>query len=227
MDPTRIDAEQLIPRYLAGQLSTAESRDLEAYWTQHPEIVKELEYTLRLKEGLAILRSRGELEPLLRRRSSPRWLMGAAAALLLLSVGFWGWRRPPLHAPAMAASRFELVGGDRDVLPVGGHYVLARDRGAAAAVSVQLPHERNVIELQVLPSDFAAGRPYWIDLARVDASGRRTVLRALDDVPAAEDRYVTVFVDSARLIPGRYELSLGAEPRVPGGGSDQFSLQMK
>ena len=58
MDRLQIDAEHVIARYLAGQLSAAEENGFEEYAAGHPEIFREIESTLRMKEGLAVLRDR-------------------------------------------------------------------------------------------------------------------------------------------------------------------------
>ncbi len=56
MDRKQIEDEHIVARYLADQLSPAEAEAFEAYYTQHPSMVREIEYALRLKEGLATLR---------------------------------------------------------------------------------------------------------------------------------------------------------------------------
>ena len=89
MDRHTIDQQHIIARYLAGQLSTAESAAFEAHYTSHPEVVREIERTLRLKEGLAVLRDRGELDALLQQRNYWRPAMGLAAGIAVLVIGVW------------------------------------------------------------------------------------------------------------------------------------------
>ena len=48
MDRLQIDAEHVIARYLAGQLSRAEEDGFEDYAASHPEIFREVESTLRM-----------------------------------------------------------------------------------------------------------------------------------------------------------------------------------
>src|ERR1700722_4712654 len=55
MDTPRIDAEHMVARYLAGQLSAADEVSFDRYAADHPEILRDIESTLRLKEGLAVL----------------------------------------------------------------------------------------------------------------------------------------------------------------------------
>ncbi len=50
MDRKQIDDEHIVARYLADQLTPAEAEAFEAYYTQHPRMVREIEYALRLKE---------------------------------------------------------------------------------------------------------------------------------------------------------------------------------
>src|SRR5262245_54003562 len=95
-----IDADPLardhsVARYLAGQMDEAEVAEFEAQYAQDPEVVRDIERTLRLKEGLAELKERGELELLLRSRAASRWYsrpavgLAAAAAISALAVGVW------------------------------------------------------------------------------------------------------------------------------------------
>src|SRR4051812_47740139 len=94
MERQRIDDEHLIARYLAGQLTARDAEDFEAHYAQDPDTVREIERVLRLKEGLAILRERGELDELLRARPAyQRWqpALGLAAGLLVVIVGLWFW----------------------------------------------------------------------------------------------------------------------------------------
>src|SRR6476659_833752 len=102
MDRHTIDQQHIIARYLAGQLTDAESAAFEAHYTEHPEVVRDIEHTLRLKEGLAVLRDRGELDGLLYRRNYWRPAMGLAAGIAVLVVGVWLWIGQTTVAPIVA-----------------------------------------------------------------------------------------------------------------------------
>lgn len=53
MDRTYIDSEQVVDRYLSGDLTVKEARAFEQYCREHPEFLKELPIPVRLKARLA------------------------------------------------------------------------------------------------------------------------------------------------------------------------------
>jgi hypothetical protein len=64
MDVKHIDDHHLIERYLAEDLSASECEAFEAYYREHPEIVREMEAVARFKAGLNDLHRVGELDRL-------------------------------------------------------------------------------------------------------------------------------------------------------------------
>src|SRR5512138_3501948 len=100
MDRKQIEAEHIVARYLADQLSPAQAEEFEAYYTQHPSMVREIEHALRLKEGLATLRDRGQLDALLKARRW-RWALplSIAAAVAGAALGTWTWFGSPSAGP--------------------------------------------------------------------------------------------------------------------------------
>ena len=105
MDRNQIEAEHIVARYLADQLSPAEAEAFESYYTQHPSMVREIEYELRLKEGLATLRDRGQLDALLKARRW-RWALplSIAAAVAGAALGTWTWYGSSDAAPIAAGT---------------------------------------------------------------------------------------------------------------------------
>ena len=120
MDRKQIEDEHIVARYLADQLSPAEVLEFEAYYTQHPTMVREIEYALRLKEGLATLRDRKELDALMKARRA-RWAMplSIAAAIAVAIIGGWTWYGSPQPAP-VAATLEALMAETSTPLPIGG-----------------------------------------------------------------------------------------------------------
>jgi hypothetical protein len=229
MDRSRIDAEHMVARYLAGQLSVADEASFEGYAANHPEIFREVESTLRLKEGLAMLRDRGELQILLLQR---RWRAPVAAAaavvLLLVTVGIWAWRHGPTRPPVLAGSAAEFAGDSHRPLRIAATYGLIRSRGEGSAVEITLPVERAAIQIRVLPSEFAEHGGYRASLESVGATGGTALVAQIDGLAAADDRFVTLYLDSARLTAGDYELTLvRADEHLPAAEADRFSLRVK
>src|SRR5215813_9902512 len=103
MDRKQIESEHIVARYLADQLSPDEAEAFEAYYTQHPSMVREIEYALRLKEGLATLRDRQQLDALMKARRG-RWALplSIAAAVAGAALGMWTWYSGPTATPVAA-----------------------------------------------------------------------------------------------------------------------------
>src|SRR5581483_3414344 len=151
MDRHTIDDEHIIARYLAGQLGAAESAEFEAHYAKNPETVRDIERTLRLKEGLAVLEESGELDALLHRRTYWRPAMGLAAGIAVLVVGVWLWMGQTNVAP-IVATMTALTDTHGKPLHVASTHMLVRTRGPATVVDIPLPPERSAIELQMIPS---------------------------------------------------------------------------
>lgn len=64
MGCNRIEADHVVERYLAGQLSPSGVHDFEEHYVKQTGAVRLIEQVLRLKEGLAALRESGELDQL-------------------------------------------------------------------------------------------------------------------------------------------------------------------
>jgi len=209
MDRRQIDSEHIVARYLADQLSPAEAEAFEAYYIQHPSMVREIEYALRLKEGLATLRDRRELDTLVQARHT-RWgtTLSIAAVLVAALIGGWTWygarSSPAVLAPTMEA----LVAESKLALPLGGKYLLVRTRSAQpAALQIPVPDTRSALELQMLPSAGAEGAPYTLTLSRLE-DGKNTTIDEAAGLTVGPDGLVTTWVDSGALEPGNHTLTL-------------------
>src|SRR5262245_19899609 len=91
MDRQRVDDDHLVARYLAGQLDDATAVDFERHYLNHPDVVKDIERTLRLREGLALLQERGELAKLVQGKRTWGIPASLAAGLVMMLVGLWLW----------------------------------------------------------------------------------------------------------------------------------------
>lgn len=201
MDRKYIDEHHIVARYLADQLSDAEREAFEAYYLEHPEMVREMEATARFKEGLASLADRGELSQLISGRPARRpgrWLaLAAAAAVVAVGVTYLVNTTAPRST---MVARMEALN-----LPVGITVRVERTRGLAD-VEFDLPAAGTAVALQIAP-DFNASPPmYRVSLARETDDGSRPQAE-LDHV-AADDGIVTVYLDRSTLDRGVYRLSL-------------------
>jgi hypothetical protein len=228
MDRSRIDAEHMVARYLAGQLSAADELFFEGYAADHPEIFREVESTLRLKEGLAVLHDRGELKTLLRQGNRrAQFAAAAAAVLVLVTLGIWAWWHGPTRPLILAGSPAEFATDPARRLPIGDTFTLIRSRGQDAAIDLSLPTKRSAIRIRVLPSVFVERGQYRARLERVEPERGAAVVGEIGGLMVGEDRFVTLYLDSAQLAPGEYAITLagaGSEARAE---ADRFTVRMK
>jgi len=229
LNSTPVDIEELLARYLAGRLTASESDAFEAYVSEHPQICKDLEQTFKLKVGLARLRERGELEALLHRRDTRRWVPYATAAAVLLAIltsALWFERRNATPAvlflsPSAVAARHHAAA------PILGSYVLVRSRGSTDVTDVPLPGTTGSVELRILPSEVSPGSRYSVEVKRFDGDDAKHRSR-VEGAAAGADGYIKVYLDGSELTAGEYEVSL----RPAAGGdvhadTDRFVIRMQ
>src|SRR5215471_9164838 len=133
MDSTQRETEDLVASYLAGRLPGGRTEEFEQYISQHAAARRQMEETLKFKEGLARLRDQGELDSLLRAPpAARRWIPYAAAAavaMLAVSTALWLGVRGAGPGP-LARSPAEFATRRHPAPAILGSYVLARTRGA-------------------------------------------------------------------------------------------------
>lgn len=210
MDRQYIDDNHIVARYLADQLAEPEREAFEAYYLEHPEMLQEIEAAARFKAGLAQLQDSGELAALL----SPtpwyaRWRYLAVAAVAILGIGVAFFTQAP--TPPVMVANLSSLGGPTTI--ASSHSVLRR-RGSPFDAEVTLPRAGAAIELRVLPEFTAAHSRYRISLARLDSDDVKNQLAQVDDVPAADDGMVPIYLDASRIEPGDYEVAISSDEPV-------------
>lgn len=228
MDRKQIEDEHIVARYLADQLSAEEADAFEAYYTQHPGMVREIEYTLRLKEGLATLRDRQELDSLMKARRW-RWALplSIAAAIAGAALGTWTWYGSPGSAPVAAGSLEALLERSGPAtLPLGGKYMLVRVRSAETApLQIPLPAQESALELQVLPTGGAAAAPYRLVL--LPTEGKPKPLAEVTGLVPGPDGLVAAWLDSARIQRGQYTVELISEAGASAAPAERFVIELE
>ena len=231
MTVTNINANEptLASRYLAGQLSDTERAAFEEQMRESPAVMRELEATARLKVGLARLRERGELDELL--APSPwhqhRFALATAAALATIVVGAMLVRFNPVHAdhPILAASIASLVDTRGSILPVTGTFAVFRKRAENYDATIEAA-AAGAVELRVLPETAAETRRYRVSLGRMIDDRSIEPVATLAGLAPAADGFVTLFVDRAKLPPGRYRLDVAPEGTGDGVVADSFLIRI-
>lgn len=208
MDRQYIDDHHIVARYLADQLSEPERAGFEAYFLEHPEIVREIEAAARFKAALAQLRDGGELTPLL--KPAPwygKWhYLAIAVAMVIVVMGVTFFIRASAP-PAMVADVTSLGGAAQ----VANSYSVLRRRGGPFDAEVTLPATGRAIALRVLPEFISADSRYRVYLSRIDMNDQKEQIAQLDDLPADDDSMVNIYLNAARIEPGDYEVALSDE----------------
>jgi hypothetical protein len=160
--------------YLADRLPAAERQAFEGQLERTPQLVAELELALRLREGLARLSERGQLESLVSGRQRHRWpwiATAVAATIAGLAVSFWAWQARPI--PTLSASLVRYGVASRDAGIIAARFTFRAMRGAAPAPLLDLPGS-GAIELMVAPSSADSGARYALALERIAGDGSRS-----------------------------------------------------
>jgi len=218
MDRRYIDSNHLVARYLAEQLAEDEREAFEAYYVEHPEMVRELEATARFKAGLAKLQASGELDRLM--KPTPRFGRGyqlLAAGILIAAIGL-SLVFSLTNAPrtVLTASANELTTKFGSSLPRGRTYTIMRLRGAQADAEIVLPASPRAIELRLTPDEGAEALRYDVTLSKLVAGQAPQEVARTADVPLGPTGHVVVYVNSGALTPGRYQLSISPPPSALG-----------
>jgi hypothetical protein len=205
MDSARMELQARVDRYLAGHMSADETAAFEIYMLDHPEILDDVDVARRLKHGLASLRTKGELEGLVRGGSlavRQRYLAIAASVLAVLGLASW-YLAGRVTDPGIlvAASLGELGAGD-DPNAILGEVLLVRTRsGGQAEVSLA---PKGLYQLRFMV-DAAPGALEAV-LNRQDAKG--DALQRIDGLRPDPDGLVSVYFDAAAAGRGRYLLEI-------------------
>jgi hypothetical protein len=211
MDRKYIDDHHIVARYLADQLSDSERDQFEAHYLEHPDIVQELEATARFKAGLSKLHHSGELERLLRPKvwyRQPGYVAAAATLAAMVVAAGYLLQSSPSAQPLLVAQQEALRTWSGQPLATGDIQTVLRTRTNTYDVEIELADSPRSIELRVLPLH---PHPPLDRISPVRlAEGTQNVAH-IGGLPAAPDGFVTVYLNGARLQPGRYQLLIAGD----------------
>ena len=227
MERRTIEDQHIVARYLAGQLDPADSTAFEAHFAQDPDTVRDIERTLRFKEGLAVLEERGELDALVRKRHYWQPGLGLAAGIAVLIVGAWLWLGQTTVAP-IVGTMASLTDTHGEPLHVASAHMLVRTRGPGGITEIPLPAERSAIELQMIPSLRTDEQRFRVVLGQLDAANVVAPIAEARAIASSADGFVTAWLDSGKLSRGRYVIELVPQRGVaPGTPADRFILELR
>jgi hypothetical protein len=196
--------------YAAGRLSDDEERVIEDRLARDPELVRELEQSLRLREGFEQLREQGyfaKVRPRGRRLTLWLPLLTAAAAAGVVAL-FISMR--PTGAPS---SLLMPSSGTAAVAPVATHFTFVAMRSGSAP-ELALPAS-GLIEFRAAPLERLPNSQYRVTLIRQDDSGAEISLGTVTRLALGGDEYVHLYADAARLQPGSYVLRVEPDTSKP------------
>jgi hypothetical protein len=206
--------------YIVGRLSDDERRAFENRLVREPALVRELEESLQLREGLEQLRAKGYSVGLIARLRSARfWPALAAAAVAALAL-FLSWHRE--IAPPSVLTEPVSIG----VAPLDSDvgFTFRVMRGEDKQLILELPPP-GMFPLRIAPATQLAGSLYSVTLRRLDAAGSVSITDAWSALPLGPDGLVHCSVDASRLTAGSYSLHIEREGAETDAVDFPFSLK--
>jgi hypothetical protein len=199
--------------FIVGRLSDNERQMFEERLVRDPALVRELEQSLRMREGLQQLRARGYFKTARPRGTRLRvWLPALAAAASAGFVLFLWLSRSVGPSSILMASLGPL--GAANSRPVAAHFTFVSMRGASVP-DLDLP-AAGYIELRVAPDTLSAARRYRVSLVRQQNGTVEKSVAAVADLAVGADGYVHCYADATRLAAGSYVLRMQPDINIPG-----------
>jgi hypothetical protein len=210
---------ELVQKYISGRLPDAERSVFETQLLTDASLVRDLEESLRLREGLEVLRERQELVGLKAPRRRPVFFIGfasasaAALAIIALAVAqHYVHRSPAVIAASVAALRLNATAP----LTVVERYSFATPRAATPSPNLTLPTS-GALELRALTPVTDAPRRFRVTLAKIlDNKVTSPIGVAAVHLAPDADGFVVIYADASKLQPGDYSLSVDPEDESAG-----------
>jgi hypothetical protein len=214
--------------YLVGRLSEEDRRSFEERMARDPQLVREFEQALELREGLKELQAQGYfIKPLARPGAVARrlrtWLPLLAAAAIT-GIAFILWTQRSVAPSGVLTASPESAATTTGVATVAAHFTFVSMRGAATP-DLDLPSS-GLIEFRAAPGMHGSTSLYRMTLVRTDETGPSRSLGTLSELPLGGDGYVRGYADAARLSPGGYLLRIDSGS-TGAGASEEFTFNLR
>jgi hypothetical protein len=197
--------------YLVGRLSDEERRMFEDRLTRDPDLVKEIEQSLQLREGLQQLQAEGYFE----RHASPpraiRFWVSAAAAASAAALALILWLQPRIPSAPVLLGSLPAHSATGESPAIGAHFTFVALRDGSTP-DLQIPAV-GLIEFRTLPSSRTGASGYRVALTREDGTTSKPI-GALSGLPLNADGYVHFYAEASGFTPGRYQLRLDTESQT-------------
>jgi hypothetical protein len=203
--------------YIAGRMSDEERRAFDDRLLLEPGLVRELEESLRLREGFEQLRAQGYFRQRAWRPQVARWLLPALAAAAIAGIAFLlraqlgtaplpGLSATPEANSSSITARFTFVSMRNDAVP-----------------DLSLPSS-GLIEFRAAPPLRHTPGAYRATLAR-EESGSSRIVGTLGGIAPSADGYVHSYADASRLEGGGYVLRVEGDGEKAAVSEFRFALR--
>jgi hypothetical protein len=190
-------------------LADDERRIFEDRLARDPELVREFEQTLQLREGLEQLKEQAyfaQPAPRMARRFV-MW-MPALAAAAVAALAIILWVQPQTERSGVLRASLDSRGATGVTPAVSALFTFVSMRGSTS-YDLDRP-AGGLIEFRASPAGHAAGTRYRLTLERLGQGGATEPIGKLTDLAPGADGYLHGYADASRLAAGRY--SLRVEP---------------
>jgi hypothetical protein len=207
------DNSESMQNYIAGRLSETDRSAFEDRLLTDDGLVRDLEESLRLREGLEILRERQELglQTPARRRTWASGVLRACAAAMVIIALYLGWHYVQRSPAIVAASVAALRTNTSTPLTVVERHAFATLREATQIPTLPLPTS-GALELRALTPVSGPARAFRVTLELNRNDGKVSRIGVAERLAPDADGFVVIYADASKLQPGDY--SLLVEPDV-------------
>jgi hypothetical protein len=222
-----LDNPEMAVRYLSDKLSGPQREAFEAHYLAHPKVVEEMELDAKLKAGLICIRDSNELDrsSIVPKRSWAMMPLAIAASVLVAVTAVSSFRYAAPEA-VLASSTAALRRPLGSQLTVGATYKLLQTRTGMYDAVIPLSKGPQVIRLQMVLDLEPPVPSLGITMAAIAEDASRTELAVLHPLQTDENGIVTLYLNSAAVGPGTYELSVSREATPAEVPEATFTLQI-
>lgn len=200
--------------YILGRLSDDERSAFEDRLVREPQLVRELEQSSRMREGLQQLRMQGYFRKAASRGTNFRIWLPALVAAAGAGLALFLWvHRTTEHSGVLTAS-LESGTAAQPKPFVAAHLTFVSVRGGSTP-DVELP-SAGVIEIRAAPATRMTVPRYRVTLVRQGQGGTSESVGALASLALSPDGYVHCYADASRLPRGSYVLRVEPDAGTPG-----------
>ena len=199
--------------FIVGRLSDAERRAFEDRLVGDPALARELEQSLRMREGLQQLRTQGYFRKAVSRGGSFRIWVPALLAAGCAGLGLFLWLSHVTAPSSVLVASLDSRPADVRALVVA-HFTFLSMRGGSTP-DLDLP-STGLVEIRAAPDTRATSLRYRVSLVRHEEGGVAEPVADLTGVALSKDGYVHCYADASRLHPGSYILRIRSDTDTPG-----------